>query len=220
MERLCGLLKIKNVNIKSLLLIILLFFGGIIAAQNSDYNSFSWSDKEIIYSDDFYSDKGLRASNDGVSFGQYYYKYYELRSSSSDYNGTLYLNKYIDQTKDFQIEVNMKFLSGNDNNGNGITWGRKDNDNRYWFQFTGNGYFKIGKKKYGTYTSIKEWTLHSSINKTEYNKLTIRKVGNQYYFFINDSLVHQCAFESFYGDENCLFVNTNSTVHISNIDFS
>ena len=33
-------------------------------------------------------------------------------------------------------------------------------------------------------------------------------------------MVHQCAFESFYGDENYLYVTTNSTVHISNIDFS
>ena len=218
MERLCVLLKIKNVNIKSLLLIISLFFGGIIAAQNSDYNSFSWSDKEIIYSDDFTSDKGLNVVGT-TSIGKYNSRYYALSSTSSSNVGLLSLNKTIDQTKNFQIEVTMKFVSGEDNNGNGITWGRKDNDNRYWFQFTGNGYFNIGKMKFGTITN-KEWTLHSSINKTDYNKLTIRKAGNQYYFFINESLVYQCEFESFYGDENYLFSNTNSTINISKIEFS
>ena len=121
MERLCVLLKIKNVNIKSLLLIISLFFGGIIAAQNSDYNSFSWSDKEIIYSDDFTSDKGLNVFGTS-SIGKYNYRYYALSSTSSSNLGTLSLNKTIDQTKDFQIEATMKFVSGEDNNGNGITW--------------------------------------------------------------------------------------------------
>jgi uncharacterized protein (TIGR02145 family) len=217
MERLCGLLKIKNVNIKSLLLIISLFFGGIIAAQNSDYNSFS--DKEIIYSDDFTSDKGLNVFGTS-SIGKYNYRYYALSSTSSSNLGILSLNKTIDQTKDFQIEATMKFVSGEDNNGNGITWGRKDSDNRYWFHFTGSGYFSIGKKKYGTSTNLKEWSLHSSINKTDYNKLTIRKVGNNNYFFINESLVYQCEFESFYGDENYLYSNINSTINISKIEFS
>jgi uncharacterized protein (TIGR02145 family) len=217
MERLCGLLKIKNVNIKSLLLIISLFFGGIIAAQNSDYNSFS--DKEIIYSDDFTSDKGLNVIGTS-SIGKYNYRYYALSSTSSSNLGTLPLNKTIDQTKDFQIEATMKFVSGEDNNGNGITWGRKDSDNRYWFHFTGSGYFSIGKKKYGTLTNIKEWSLHSSINKTDYNKLTIRKVGNNNYFFINESLVYQCEFESLYGNENYLYSNSNSTINISKIEFS
>ena len=220
MGRLLGLLKIKSLNSKSLLLNVLFFWSGILSAQDSDYKSFTWLDKEIIYSDDFYSDKGLVASNDGVSFGQYYYKYYELRSSSSDYLGRLDLNKYIDQTKDFQIEATMKFISGEDNNGNGISWGRKDGDNRYMFQFTGKGSFSITKKKYGTLMYIKEWTLHSSINKSDFNKLTIRKVGNNNYFFINESLVHQCEFESFYGDDNNLFSASNSTINISKIEFS
>jgi uncharacterized protein (TIGR02145 family) len=222
MERLCGLLKINSMNSKSLLLNILFFWSGILFAQNSDYKSITWLDKEIIYSDDFYSDKGLRASNDGISFGQYYYKYYELRSSSSSNFGELSLNKTIDQTKDFQIEATMKFVSGEDNNGNGIIWGKSNDswDNFYNFKFTGNGYFGVGKRNLGTYTSIKEWTLHSSINKTDYNKLTIRKVGNNNYFFINESLVYQCEFESFYGDKNCLFSNSNSTINISKIEFS
>jgi uncharacterized protein (TIGR02145 family) len=219
MERLCGLLKIKSMNSKSLLLNILFFWSGILSAQNSDYKSITWLDKEIIYSDDFTSDKGLNVYGTS-SIGKYNYRYYALSSTSSSNLGILSLNKTIDQTKDFQIEATMKFVSGEDNNGNGITWGRKDNDNRYWFQFTGNGYFSIGKKKYGTLTNIKEWTLHSSINKTDYNKLTIRKVGNNNYFFINESMVYQCEFESFYGDENYLYSNSNSTINISKIEFS
>ena len=130
------------------------------------------------------------------------------------------MNKKIDQTKDFQIEATMKFVSGQDNSGNGIIWGKTNYnwDNFYNFSFSGNGSYAIGKKVNGDWNnSIVPWTATSYLKKSDYNKLTIRKAGNQYYFFINENLVHKCLFESFYGDENCLYVNTNSKLYISNI---
>ncbi len=200
-----------------------LLFKLLIICFSSDFSAQLILDKtstkgDIIYYDDFTSDKGLNLVGT-TSSGKYNYRYYALSSTSSTYIGVLSLNKNIDQTKDFQIETTMKFVSGEYNNGNGIIWGKSNYswDSYYTFKFTGNGNFEVGKKNFGTYTSIKEWTLNSSIKKSDYNKLTIRKVGNQYSFFINENLVHQCAFESFYGDENCVFVNSNSTVHISNI---
>jgi len=174
---------------------------------------------DIIYYDDFTSDKGLNVSGSSSS-GNYHYRYYELACTSDTYIGVLSLNKTVDQTKDFQIEATMKFISGEDNKGNGIIWGKTNYnwDNFYFFKFTGNGSYAIGKNVNGAWNnSIVPLTATSYLKKSDYNKLTIRKAGNQYYFFINENLVHQCAFESFYGDENCLYVNTNSTVYISNI---
>jgi uncharacterized protein (TIGR02145 family) len=174
---------------------------------------------DIIYYDDFSTDKGLKANNDGYSKGVYNYKYYQLSSESNIYLGELPLNKYINQSKDFQIEATMKFVSGRDNNGNGIRWG-KSGSNYFYFQFSGNGQFSIGKRVNNQWVDLLPWTKSSYVNTLNYNKLTIRKISSRYYFFINENLVHECYFETFYGDENCLYSNINSTVHISNINIT
>jgi hypothetical protein len=203
-----------------------LFFTLLIICFNSDFSAQLILDKtstngDIIYYDDFSFDKGLVVNNDGNSYGQPHYRYFELNCSSSTSIGILPVNKTIDQNKDFQIEATIKFVSGQDNNGNGIIWGKSNYtwNNFFSFSFTGNGKsYAIGKKANNVWeNSIVPWKSTSYLKKSENNKLTIRKAGEKYFFFINENLVHQCAFESFYGDENCLFVNSNSTVHISNI---
>jgi uncharacterized protein (TIGR02145 family) len=199
---------LKKIKVTFICFLLFAFLTQKIFAQN-----------DVIYFDDFTSDKGLKAANDGCSKGVYNYKYYQL-SSTANYAGVLPLNKYIDQSKDFQIEVTMKFVSGQDNNANGIKWGKSNNSSFYNFAFSGDGHFSIGKRVNNQWVDILAWTKSSYVNSSNYNKLTIRKISSMYYFFINENLVHECYFETFYGDDNCLFSNSNSTVHISTINIT
>jgi hypothetical protein len=186
-------------------------------------NNSSLNSEDYIYFDDFSTDKGLIVNNDGVSRGEYHFKYYKLSSSSSTLIGLLPINVSVDSDKDFQIEASIKYVSGEDNNGNGIIWGKSNYgwSNFYSFAFTGNGSFAIGKKENNEWkNSIIPWTSSKYLNSEGYNKLTIRKIANNYYFFINENLVHQCPFENLSGDEIWLYSNSNSTIYISEIAIS
>lgn len=129
-----------------MLLALLICFTGDIWAQSILKKTSTNGD--IIYYDDFSTDKGLVVNNDGNSYGQPLYRYYELNCSSSTSIGVLPLNKTIDQNKDFQIEATMKFVSGQDNNGNGIIWGKSNYswDNFYSFHFRVMGRAMLSEK--------------------------------------------------------------------------
>ena len=158
------------------------------------------------------------ASNDGVSFGEYHYGYFELKSTSSGYLGaTADLKKEIDQKRDFEIEASIMFGSGKEN---GIIWGKKDNNNNYHFGFSGNGQFSIYKTDNGSLKHFKNRTISRKVNKKNYNKLTIRKVNSTYYFFINEALVHSCPFEDFFGNYFQVIANSNSLIKINSIRIS
>ena len=79
--------------------------------------------QEVIYYDDFTSDKGLK-TEDSYGFSSYNYGYLEFGSISLDNISTIDLNKYINVNSDFQIEVTMKFEKVVDWSSNGIMWGR------------------------------------------------------------------------------------------------
>ena len=193
-----------------------------IFAQYQDYNTLNSFQREIIYFDDFTYDMGLKITNDGISSGSYHYKYYQLSSNSAGYIGTLPIKEKIDENRDFQIEATIKFVEGQDNNGNGIIWGKSNDSwaNYFIFSFTGNGSFSINKRENSNFNTIVPWTNSSYIRLNEENKLSINKLGSNYYFFINEKFVHQCQLPSFYGQELYLFSNSNSTIHITNISIS
>ncbi|GAA4823975.1 caspase family protein [Algivirga pacifica] len=148
--------------------------------------------------------------------------YYEIRSmctgsfSSAFYN----LNNgfFIDQSKDFQIEAELMYVSGEDNNSITMTWGQSDNkSDRMRFGISGNAQYKIDKYYKKVWYDFKNWTKSSLINPNGYNKLTVRKVGSSYFFFINESFVHSCPFEYFFGQELAFQTNQNTTIRIDNI---
>jgi hypothetical protein len=173
--------------------------------------------QEVIYYDDFTTNKGLKTDCNNC-YSTYNYGYLEFGINSDKYVGTVNLNKYINYSNDFQLEATMKFENGDNNNNNGIRWGASENS-EFRFGFTGDGYFNLTKYENDNWVNLTKWIKSSNIKLNDYNKITIRKFSNEYYFFINEFLVHKCPYERLpFQGENFLFSNVNSTVRVSKIN--
>ena len=122
----------------------------------------------------------------------------------------------IDTDKDFKIETNILKISGVDNNGFGISFGRKDGNNEYVFNVSSNGYYKIFKYQNAKYTAIKAWTKSSSVKTGNYayNKLKVVKQGTTMKFYVNDVYLYSTPFEGFMGDRIGYVIYKNQKIAI------
>ena len=91
----------------------------------------------------------------------------------------------------FRITVELSKIEGIDDNGFGIIWGSKDENNEYEFVISGNGQFKVIEWRDGTKKDLIAWTSYSNISKWDNatNILKIEKNGTLIKFFINDNYV-------------------------------
>ncbi len=125
-----------------------------------------------------------------------------------------YKEVFIDQAKDFEIEIKMRLDKGIQNKFNGLQWGKNTNGvGQFDFFFNGQGQFTIDKYT-GSFTDFVPVTASKLINNYTYNTLTVRKVGQTYYFFINQQLVHKMPFEPFFGNGIGFQVGELSSVQI------
>jgi hypothetical protein len=126
----------------------------------------------------------------------------------------------IDQNRNFQIEVSIRLVEGVMNKGYGLQWGKAVNPFRqYDFLLTGAGHYSIDKYT-GEFQDYVPFTISDKVNRYAFNKLTIRKVADKYYFFLNEKLVHSMPFEPFFGNLLGFQVAENSTIMIDDIDIA
>ncbi|PXY03184.1 hypothetical protein DF185_03625 [Marinifilum breve] len=167
--------------------------------------------KEVVFSDNFIGTSNfITSSNDEthslkIEDGKYWI---QLKKDDQSYNA--YTAIGIDTEKDFEIQTRITKISGTQEHGYGLEYGRIDNDNQYCFIITGNGHFKICKIRRGKIKETPGWTLSGAINKGDgaSNILTIRKVGNNIIFLINNIEVYCLSpFKSFLGKNYRFFGN-------------
>lgn len=237
----------KMKNYFNLLIFSSLFLNGVIGyaqlASNeykaTNYYGFSANEKQLIFADEFNDDGNkwsLGCSQSGVA--EVYNGFISVKSiSQEDAVGCVRSLFHIDQRKDFEIETKLKFNSGNDNKAIYFVFGKQPSEwSRFNLGISGNGYYIIDKSYLNKYTSILNWVESSNVYKNSFNTLTIRKVSNTMYFFMNSILIHSMPFESFYGDEigfqvppateiladyvRAYYMGGNSSESISYSDFS
>ncbi len=126
----------------------------------------------------------------------------------------------IDESKDFQIEAKMKYVTGVDNRSNSLIWGKSDLNNKYRFNFSGNGYFNIDNKVAGEWGVLKHWTQSILVKRDQFNKMTVRKVGDYLYFFINEELVFSMKNVPFFGQLIAFQANELTTIFVDDINIS
>lgn len=124
---------------------------------------------------------------------------FEHKIKEGGYTSTI--NKYINTSRNFTITAQIKKVSGVDNNGFGLVFGRKDSDNQNQFFITSNGSFIVNKTYNGTRSYEKNWTKSSNIKtgNGSYNYLKVEKSGSSIKYYINNSLVHTSYNTTFYG---------------------
>ena len=139
---------------------------------------------------------------------------FEHKRATGGWSSTI--SKYINSTRDFRITAQIKKVSGIQNNGYGVTFGKKDNDNQNHFLISGDGSYKIVKYANGTRSYVKDWTKSSSIKtgNNVYNYLKIQKVGSAYKFYINSTLVHTSYSVKLYGNRVGFTVYDRQAINI------
>ncbi|MBI5008101.1 MAG: caspase family protein, partial [Bacteroidia bacterium] len=126
----------------------------------------------------------------------------------------------IDQNRSFEIETSIRFVEGQMDKGYGIQWGKAANPiKQFDFLLTGAGHFTIDKYT-GEFKDYVPFTISPKVNRYAFNKLTIRKVADKYYFFLNESLIHSMPFEPFFGNLVGFQVAENSTIRVDHIDIA
>lgn len=174
------------------LFFVFLFISAISLAQSSilfegfDSNSNNWPLR---------SDSDVRLAIQGGD-----YEFNHKRSKGSWFTS---ISKKIDVAKNFYITASLQKVSGVQNYGYGLIFGRKNNDNESTFIISGDGSFKIYSEKDGKTTTIKDWTKSSHIKKGNgsYNYLKIEKKGSKIEYSINSKLVYTSYnTDVFFGD--------------------
>lgn len=175
--------------------------------QNNNYSTdhlkdYTYSDSNYYFSDQFSNNTNNWSVNntDDYDFSIKNGKYYiEHKRSTGGWSNNI--TKYIDTSRDFEIETKIDKISGVTNYSYGLMWGKKDN-NSFRFFITSNGYYKIVRFVDNKEQVIKKWATTSYINKEngKSNTLKIKKEGDHYKFYINGYYLTQVDFEPFYGD--------------------
>ncbi|MBX2841781.1 MAG: TIR domain-containing protein [Flammeovirgaceae bacterium] len=149
--------------------------------------------RESIRDDHFVDNRHKWASTgDGyigeIRDGHYYFECLDDRSklTTSTFN--------IEEEKDFEIEVKIKYLNGKNNNSLDLIWGTPENPEEYSFGFSANGYFVIRGYQDEEWVDFKEWTKSEIVNNSDYNKFTVRKIGSNYHFFLNENYIHSMPY--------------------------
>lgn len=132
-----------------------------------------------------------------VKNGKYYLKH------KRDKKGwAVYKTKYIDTSRDFEIETKIDKIGGVTNYAYGLLWGRKEN-NDFRFYISSGGYYKISRMVNSKEEVITKWETTSHINtgNLKSNTLKIKKEGTHYKFYINGNYITQTDYEPFYGND-------------------
>lgn len=122
-----------------------------------------------------------------------------------------------DTSRDFRIAAQIKKVSGIQNNGFGLVYGRRDNDNQNMFLISGNGSYKIVEFKNGNERNIKSWTASDKIkqNNGSLNYLTIKKIGSKIDYYINSTVVCTSYTNEFFGDYTGFAVYDNQKISVA-----
>jgi hypothetical protein len=195
-----------------------------ICFAEANYNDYPPSQKSILFLENFDDNKNnwpMGTSNKNRGYYRIENGYYYAEATGG--NTQIFWSNNIpaiDESRDFEIEAEMKYVSGTDNRGSSLVWGRSPENQYYAFQFSGNGYYRIDKHVNNKYEPFFSWKKSYLVKKFEFNKFTVRKIGNTCYFFLNETQVYSIPFEAFFGKQIGFTVVENGIIAINYLKIS
>ena len=185
------------------------------------YHSISSEEKTALFYDDFDDNRsnwGLgQIKNDwleAIADGNLHFQSFDNNAKED------LINFEIGQNKDFEIETAIRFANGDSIKFFGLQWGKSaDFNNQYDFLISGSNYVTIDKY-FGEFFDYLEPAISEFLRKNHFNKLTIRKLNTNYYFFINEQLIYSMPFKPFFGNYIGFQVSENSSILIDYLKIS
>ncbi len=105
----------------------------------------------------------------------------------------------IDRERDFEISAKVKLADSRTTFASGLIWGKKQKTSQYFiFGINKNSQVVIAEFN-PEWRPFKPWGKTPFIDMDAYNTLTVKKIGTQCLFYINDNQIHTMPYEPFYG---------------------
>ncbi|MEM6262848.1 MAG: caspase family protein [Bacteroidota bacterium] len=210
-------MRFNKIWTRSLTLFVCFFTSLILQAQDSwiatNYYGVPVGDKQAVFYDEFDNNENnwnLRSNHLDMSIreGELYCKSLNSR--------TYVKRRYIpfNQTGDYEVEINLRYVNGGMNQPIGLTFGRDIRGNEYNFYFTAEGRFKIMRYHNGRYQNLVNWTNSPALDRYSFNTLTVRKIDSKWYFFVNRNLVHQTVAQFLFGYDAGFTIGGNMTLEV------
>ena len=199
-----------------------IFFISFFIVSHAQTNYGDYLTSENIFSDDFSNNNvgwptGLSAN--GCYSSKIENGAFEITSTCKEAYPSYWIPRSVDLTRDFEIVAELLFVRGESNNSISLVWGKDDKYNGFHFGISGNGQYKISQFN-GSWIILKDWTVSDLVHMTDYNKLTVRKIGTKYYFFLNEKLVLTSDFYPFSGNQVGFQDNQNTTMRAKYLKIS
>lgn len=177
-----------------------------------EYNSIPNSNRSELYVEEFNQQNtdwslGSNSNSDRrIENGVY-------RFESLDDGAYLSTNNIIfDSSQDFEIETSLRIVQGD--NAIMLQWGGSRLDNHFFFGYTPNKYVFLGQWTTQWPSGISAGRNLDQLSPDEFNKITIRKIGNEYFFYVNETLFDNARFEDFEGNSFGFYVGSFATIEI------
>jgi len=150
-------------------------------------------------------------------------KYLEMRIENGDYfycnnlRDTPYPKRksfVFDRNGDYEVEIRMRFVRGISTSPMGLIFGGDSKGNIFNFYFTPQGEYKISQYYNYRTRDLKSWMHEKSIQQYSMNTLTVRKVGNEWYYFINRELVYRTKAIPLFGTDFGFLISGKTAAEI------
>lgn len=107
-----------------------------------------------------------------------------------------FITQRINPNTNFEIEASIKVVKGEQ--ATMLEWGGNAADNLNFLGFTNSDFAFIGNWEVGA-VATRDW---NGIRRGDFNKLTVRKLGEEYFFYINEELFDSGQFEGLINGAN------------------
>ncbi|GAB5524494.1 MAG: hypothetical protein Roseis2KO_23660 [Roseivirga sp.] len=192
------------------------------SSSGTSYSTYGSSEKTRVYREDFNnsSDK-WEVYRSGSRMGKIQNGYFDWISMNNSAQMIMHTLTDMDWDRDWQIETRVKFVTGKPNSSNDLLWNiDEDGTDKYHFGFTGEGKYVFSKKVGSEYQSIVPFTASSTVNKSGFNKITVRKVGSAYHYFFNEKLITTKYNHQVTSNKVGFMVAPNTTIQVDYLDVS
>jgi hypothetical protein len=185
-----------------------------VVTDYTKYNSISDQNRASSFLENFDSNLNNWETKQGSDYKADMRSGYYNLTSYNDYNYLFSLSKcMMDEKQDYELETSINAFTMGDSWAAGVYWGGNASSYAFSFAIASDNYYTIDEYN-GQYITWKDWTVSNALNMTGFNKLTVRKIGVKYYFFINEVFVYSYNVKSFYGNKFGIIVGSKSSIAV------
>ena len=165
-------------------------------------NVTTYSDLIIVFEDNFDDNSKNWVLGTQYSEGTIQDGYFELSSMGERSDIRIQSLDIVNESYDFEVESSIRIL-GDSDFCNSIIWGSPSVGGHYErglsFGFNSNKEFIALNTQDWIAEDLTNWEITEIIQPNDFNKVLLKKIGNEYRFYINDILVKTLPFVEFEG---------------------